>query len=65
MAWVGHALALGAAYWIGLAAAAALAGYYYTLLRTRDRMQCFFVFRHNNWFGACVFVGAALAYALR
>ncbi|MHA6860852.1 4-hydroxybenzoate octaprenyltransferase [Ralstonia pseudosolanacearum] len=65
MARVGHALALGAAYWIGLAAAAALAGYYYTLLRTRDRMQCFFVFRHNNWFGACVFVGAALAYALR
>ncbi|WP_275760339.1 4-hydroxybenzoate octaprenyltransferase [Ralstonia pseudosolanacearum] len=65
MAWVGHALALGAAYWIGLAAAAALACYYYTLLRTRDRMQCFFVFRHNNWFGACVFVGAALAYALR
>lgn len=65
MAWAGHALALGAAYWIGLAAAAALACYYYTLLRTRDRMQCFFVFRHNNWFGACVFVGAALAYALR
>ncbi|MHA6888207.1 4-hydroxybenzoate octaprenyltransferase [Ralstonia pseudosolanacearum] len=65
MAWVGHTLALGAAYWIGLAAAAALACYYYTLLRTRDRMQCFFVFRHNNWFGACVFVGAALAYALR
>ncbi|MHA6834171.1 4-hydroxybenzoate octaprenyltransferase [Ralstonia pseudosolanacearum] len=65
MAWVGHALALGAAYWIGLAAAAALACYYYTLLRTRDRMQCFFVFRHNNWFGACVFVGAAFAYALR
>ncbi|CBJ50186.1 4-hydroxybenzoate octaprenyltransferase [Ralstonia solanacearum] len=65
MAWVGHALALGTAYWIGLAAAAALAGYYYTLLRTRDRMQCFFVFRHNNWFGACVFAGAAVAYALR
>ncbi|QCX48683.1 4-hydroxybenzoate octaprenyltransferase [Ralstonia pseudosolanacearum] len=65
MAWVGHALALGAAYWIGLAAAVALACYYYTLLRTRDRMQCFFVFRHNNWFGACVFAGAALAYALR
>ncbi|QUP52922.1 4-hydroxybenzoate octaprenyltransferase [Ralstonia syzygii] len=65
MAWVGRALALGTAYWIGLAAAAALAGYYYTLLRTRDRMQCFFVFRHNNWFGACVFAGAAVAYALR
>ncbi|AXV80689.1 4-hydroxybenzoate octaprenyltransferase [Ralstonia solanacearum] len=65
MAWVGHALALGTAYWIGLAAAAALAGYYYTLLRARDRMQCFFVFRHNNWFGACVFAGAAVAYALR
>ncbi|WP_197337651.1 4-hydroxybenzoate octaprenyltransferase [Ralstonia solanacearum] len=65
MAWAGHALALGAAYWIGLAAAAVLAGYYYTLLRTRDRMQCFFVFRHNNWLGACVFAGAAVAYALR
>ncbi|AEG68116.1 4-hydroxybenzoate octaprenyltransferase [Ralstonia solanacearum] len=65
MAWAGHALALGAAYWIGLAAAAVLAGYYYTLLRTRDRMQCFFVFNHNNWLGACVFAGAAVAYALR
>ncbi|MBB6590406.1 4-hydroxybenzoate octaprenyltransferase [Ralstonia solanacearum] len=65
MAWAGHALTLGAAYWIGLAAAAVLAGYYYTLLRTRDRMQCFFVFNHNNWLGACVFAGAAVAYALR
>jgi 4-hydroxybenzoate polyprenyltransferase len=43
----------------------ALALWYYPMLRTRDRMKCFFVFRHNNWLGACVFAGVAVAYALR
>jgi 4-hydroxybenzoate polyprenyltransferase len=65
MAWAGHVMALGVAFWIGMAAAVALALWYYPMLRTRDRMKCFFVFRHNNWLGACVFAGVAVAYALR
>ena len=65
MAWAGYVMALGVAFWIGMAAAVALALWYYPMLRTRDRMKCFFVFRHNNWLGACVFAGVAVAYMLR
>ena len=48
----------------GLGVAAAIALYHYTLIRERDRMGCFAAFRHNNWFGAAVFAGVALDYAL-
>ncbi|MCT9074671.1 4-hydroxybenzoate octaprenyltransferase [Cupriavidus gilardii] len=65
MALAGSMLGLGWPYWLGLAAAAATALYHYTLIRGRDRMQCFAAFRHNNWLGAWVFAGTALAYALR
>ncbi|MGY8525916.1 4-hydroxybenzoate octaprenyltransferase [Paracidovorax citrulli] len=64
MAWTGAVLALGWPYWLGLAGAAVTAMYHYTLIRGRDRMQCFAAFRHNNWLGAWVFGGTALAYAL-
>ncbi|WP_026035852.1 4-hydroxybenzoate octaprenyltransferase [Cupriavidus sp. BIS7] len=65
MAWVGTLIGLGWPYFAGLAAAAVLAGYHYTLIRERDRMKCFAAFRHNNWLGACVFAGTAVAYLLR
>ncbi|MBY4734062.1 4-hydroxybenzoate octaprenyltransferase [Cupriavidus pauculus] len=65
MAWAGVLLGLGWPYFAGLAAAAVLAGYHYTLIRGRDRMKCFAAFRHNNWLGACVFVGTLAAYALQ
>ncbi|KAA0182080.1 4-hydroxybenzoate octaprenyltransferase [Cupriavidus gilardii] len=65
MALAGGMLGLGWPYWLGLAAAAVTAVYHYTLIRGRDRMQCFAAFRHNNWLGAWVFAGTALAYALR
>jgi 4-hydroxybenzoate polyprenyltransferase len=42
-----------------------LAGYHYTLIRERDRMKCFAAFRHNNWLGACVFAGTAVAYLVK
>ncbi|MES2148195.1 MAG: 4-hydroxybenzoate octaprenyltransferase [Pseudomonadota bacterium] len=48
----------------GIAVAAAIALYHYTLIRGRDRMRCFAAFRHNNWLGAAVFAGVALDYAL-
>jgi 4-hydroxybenzoate polyprenyltransferase len=48
----------------GVAVAAAMALYHYTLIRERDRMRCFAAFRHNNWLGAALFAGVALDYAL-
>jgi 4-hydroxybenzoate polyprenyltransferase len=41
-----------------------MALYHYTLIRGRDRMQCFAAFRHNNWLGAAMFIGVALDYAI-
>ncbi len=57
---------LGLRYWFvgGIAVAAGMALYHYTLIRGRDRMACFAAFRHNNWLGAAVFAGVALDYAL-
>ena len=57
---------LGLRWWFvgGVAVAGALALYHYTLIRHRDRMNCFKAFRHNNWLGAALFIGVALDYAL-
>jgi 4-hydroxybenzoate polyprenyltransferase len=57
---------LGLRWWFvgGIAVAAGMALYHYTLIRGRDRMQCFAAFRHNNWLGAAMFIGVALDYAI-
>ncbi len=57
----------GLRFWFvaGLAVAAGIAVYHYTLIRHRERDACFYAFRHNNWLGAAVFAGVALDYALR
>ena len=57
LVWVGVVQRYGALYFAGIATAAAIAGYHWTLIRGRDRMQCFKAFRHNTWFGAAVFAG--------
>lgn len=57
MAWVGDYLRFGWAYYLGLAVAAAIAGYHFTLIRGRERAACFKAFMHNNWFGAAIFAG--------
>lgn len=62
---VGQDQELGIWYYLGLAVAAALAGYEQFLIRDRSREGCFRAFLHNNWFGAAVFAGLALDYALR
>jgi 4-hydroxybenzoate polyprenyltransferase len=56
---------VGLRYWFaaGVAVAACMALYHYTLIRERDRMRCFQAFRHNNWLGAALFAGVALDYA--
>lgn len=44
-------------FYLGLAAAAGVAGYHYTLIKDREPAACFKAFLHNNWFGAAVFSG--------
>jgi 4-hydroxybenzoate polyprenyltransferase len=61
----GLRLGMGAWFIGGLAVAAGIAVYHYTLIRGRERDACFYAFRHNNWLGAAVFAGVALDYALR
>jgi 4-hydroxybenzoate polyprenyltransferase len=65
LAWVGYGMGLGAFYYAGLAVAAAISGYHYTLIRERERMPCFKAFLHNNWFGAAVFAGIVAELNLR
>jgi 4-hydroxybenzoate polyprenyltransferase len=57
LGWVGQMERLGPAYYAGLGAAAAIAAYHWTLIRSRSREGCFRAFNHNNWFGAAVFAG--------
>ena len=62
LAVAGRMVGLGWAYYAGLAVAAGIALYHYTLIRNRNREECFKAFLHNNWFGAAVFAGVALDY---
>ena len=61
---VGLLIDAGVVYYLGLAAAAGIAGYHYTLIRARERADCFKAFRHNIWFGAAVFAGIFVDYLL-
>lgn len=54
---VGAVFALGPAYYVGLAVAAAIAVYHQWLIRDRDRDACFRAFLHNNYLGMAVFAG--------
>ncbi len=65
LAWVGGQLGFGWPYAVGLAVAAGIAGYHYTLIRGRERMRCFKAFLHNNWFGAAVFAGIVADYWMK
>jgi 4-hydroxybenzoate polyprenyltransferase len=62
---LGAQLGLRWPYFAGLAAAALLAAWHYTLIRTRSRDGCFRAFRLNHWLGFVVFAGTAAAFALR
>ncbi|MCK9285503.1 MAG: 4-hydroxybenzoate octaprenyltransferase [Rhodocyclaceae bacterium] len=59
LAAIGARGGLGLPFYAGLLVAGAIALYHYTLIRERERMDCFKAFRHNNWFGAAVFAGIA------
>ena len=58
--WVGWQAGMGLGFAIGMLIATGIALYHWTLIRHRDRMQCFTAFRHNNWLGAAVFLGFVL-----
>ncbi len=61
---LGMQLALRWPFFTGLAAAALVALWHYTLIRERSREGCFRAFRLNHWLGFCVFIGTVLAYAI-
>ena len=61
MAGVGLNVGLAWPYWLGWLTATGIAVYHYTLIRERDTARCFAAFMHNNWFGAALFAGIALA----
>ncbi len=65
LGWVGAVTGAGAAFFAGLAVAAGIMGYHYTLIRDRDRPRCFKAFLHNNWVGAAIFAGWVADYLLR
>lgn len=62
LAHLGWSLRFGWLYFAGLGVAAVIALYHYTLIKDRERMQCFKAFLHNNWFGAAIFAGIVLDY---
>ena len=62
---LGARLHFGALYFVGLAAAASIAAWHFTLIRGRSREGCFRAFRLNHWLGFAVFAGIALDAAAR
>jgi 4-hydroxybenzoate polyprenyltransferase len=60
---LGAQIGLGWLYFAGLAAAAAIALWHYTLIRERSREGCFRAFRLNHWVGFAVFAGVLVHYA--
>ncbi|MCK6393425.1 4-hydroxybenzoate octaprenyltransferase [Zoogloea sp.] len=65
LGWAGLSTGAGGAFLAGLAVAAGIMGYHYTLIRERDRPKCFKAFLHNNWVGAAIFTGWVVDYLLR
>ena len=61
LALVGHNADLGPYFWAALGVVALLVAYQFALARHRDRDGCFRAFLHNQWIGATVFAGIALA----
>jgi 4-hydroxybenzoate polyprenyltransferase len=64
LAAIGVVLRFSWPYFVGWAAALAIAGYHFVLIRSRRRDECFRAFRHNQWLGLAIFAGVAAHYAL-
>jgi 4-hydroxybenzoate polyprenyltransferase len=61
---VGLGTGLSWPFYAGLAAAAAMMVYHWTLIRGRSRAGCFKAFMHNNWVGAVIFAAIAASLAM-
>lgn len=61
---LGAQIGLRTPFFAGLAAAAAIAVWHFTLIRDRSRDGCFRAFRLNHWLGFAVFVGVAMSFAI-
>ena len=64
LTWIGVVLRPAWPYFAGLAVAACMMIYHYTLIRGRSRDGCFRAFRHNNWVGLSIFAGIVCSYLL-
>ena len=62
---IGKVIGLGWPYFIGVGIACGIALFHYTLIRGRDREQCFKAFLHNNWLGFTLWCGVMFDYAVR
>jgi 4-hydroxybenzoate polyprenyltransferase len=60
LAAVGITNGSGWLYYAGLTLAATFAIYHYSLIRNRQREECFAAFLNNNWLGAAVFAGIVM-----
>lgn len=65
LAFVGQRAGLGWPYWLSLTAAAVLFCVQLWIARGRQPASCFAAFRHNQWVGAAIWVGIAVALALK
>ncbi|MFC5741526.1 4-hydroxybenzoate octaprenyltransferase [Dyella tabacisoli] len=65
MLFVGKRAALGWPYWLSLVIATGLFGWQLWRIRDRARDACLMAFRHNNWLGMGLWIGIALALAVR
>jgi 4-hydroxybenzoate polyprenyltransferase len=65
LAMIGTRAHLGWPYWLAVAGCAGLFGWQQWLIRNRERDACLTAFRHNNWLGLTLWIGIALALALR
>jgi 4-hydroxybenzoate polyprenyltransferase len=61
---VGIKAGLAGPFYLGLAAAAAMMVYHWTLIRGRSRDGCFRAFMHNNWVGGAIFAGIVFSLPL-
>jgi 4-hydroxybenzoate polyprenyltransferase len=65
MGMVGTRAKLGWPYWVAVIVSAGLFGWQQWLIRNRERGACLTAFRHNNWLGLTLWVGIAMALAVR
>jgi 4-hydroxybenzoate polyprenyltransferase len=62
---IGRGLGYGWPYGTGIAIAALMACWHFTLIRERSREGCFRAFRLNHWISCAVFAGVVAQHALR